>query len=122
MTSGPPPTVEDPTVHETPPPANKALLTLAAVLLAIPVIALLWVDSYAKEDPKLGPWPFFFWYQFLWVFLTAGLTYTSYRIVLVARPHRPMTTPGAHIGDPTDADLFDGDPWDADEDRTEGDR
>ncbi|WP_262850042.1 DUF3311 domain-containing protein [Mumia quercus] len=82
--------VDDPTLHDTPPPANRALLTVAAVLLAIPVIALLWVDSYARVDPKLGPWPFFFWYQFLWVFLTAGLTYTSYRIVLVARPHRPM--------------------------------
>ncbi|TNC46454.1 DUF3311 domain-containing protein [Mumia zhuanghuii] len=81
---------DDPTLHDTAPPANRALLALAGVLLAIPVIALLWVDSYARVDPKLGPWPFFFWYQFLWVFLTAGLTYTSYRIVLAARPHRPM--------------------------------
>ncbi|WP_370616766.1 DUF3311 domain-containing protein [Mumia sp. Pv 4-285] len=108
-------------MHETPPPANKPLLALASVLLAIPVIALLWVDSYAREDPKLGPWPFFFWYQFLWVFITAALTYTSYRIVLVARPHRPMTNaPGQHIGDVQDADLFDGDPWDAEDPGPDG--
>ena len=55
--------------HDTVPPANKGLLALAGVLLAIPIIALLWVSSYAKDDPELGGFPFFFWYQFLWVFL-----------------------------------------------------
>jgi len=77
--------------HDTVPPANKGLLAVAAVLLAIPVIALLWVSSYAKAEPKLGGFPFFIWYQFLWVFLCSGLTYTAYRLVLRARPHRPMT-------------------------------
>jgi hypothetical protein len=65
--------------HDTVPPANKGLLAIAGVLLAIPVVALLW------------GFPFFIWYQFLWVFLCSGLTYTAYRIVLKARPHRPMT-------------------------------
>ncbi|MDD9349368.1 DUF3311 domain-containing protein [Mumia sp.] len=110
MTSGPPPTADDPTLHETTPPANTPLLILATVLLAIPVIALLWVDSYARIEPKLGPWPFFFWYQFLWVFITAALTYTSYRIVLVARPHRPMHHRDEHHPDEqTDSDRAEGD-------------
>jgi hypothetical protein len=74
------------------PPANKTLLALAGICLAIPVVALLWVSSYAKEDPKLGGIPFFFWYQFLWVFLCAGLTYTAHRLVLAARPAGPGTT------------------------------
>lgn len=77
--------------HDTVPPANKALLAVAGVLLAIPLVALLWVSSYAKATPKLGGFPFFIWYQFLWVFLCSGLTYISYRLVLKARPHRPMT-------------------------------
>ena len=72
------------------PPANKGLLVLAGVLLAIPIIALLLVGTYARDEPRLGGFPFFIWYQFLWVFLTSALTYTAYRIVLVARPHRPM--------------------------------
>jgi hypothetical protein len=63
---------------------------LAGVLLALPVIALMWVSSYSRDEPRLGGFPFFIWYQFLWVFLTSALTYTAYRIVLVARPHRPM--------------------------------
>jgi hypothetical protein len=104
------------------PPANKTLLVLAGICLAIPIVALLWVSSYAKEDPKLGGIPFFFWYQFLWVFLCAGLTYTAHRLVLAARPPGPGTTghpgrigqdetppadgaerkPGRHVGTPED--------------------
>ena len=72
------------------PPANKALMAIAAVLLAVPIVGLLWVSSYAKAEPVVAGFPFFIWYQFLWVFLCSALTYTAYRIVLVARPHRPM--------------------------------
>jgi membrane protein implicated in regulation of membrane protease activity len=76
--------------HDTVPPANKSLLAIAGVLLAIPIIALLWVSSYAKKDPVLWGFPFFIWYQFLWVFLCSALTFTAYKLVLKARPHRPM--------------------------------
>lgn len=79
--------------HDTPPPANKGLLALAAVLLVIPGIALLWVGSYARVEPRLGAFPFFVWYQFLWVFLCSGLTYAAHRLVLAARPHRPIMQP-----------------------------
>ena len=76
--------------HDTVPPARTGLLVLAGVLLAIPVVALMWVSSYSRDEPRLAGFPFFIWYQFLWVFLGSALTYTAYRIVLVARPHRPM--------------------------------
>src|SRR6476469_6895140 len=68
------------------PQANRPLLIAAGICLLLPVIALSWVSSYAREDPKLGGVPFFFWYQFLWVFLCAGLTYAAHRLVLAARP------------------------------------
>ena len=74
------------------PPTNKGLLALAGFLLLIPIVALCWVSTYAKEDPKLGGIPFFFWYQFLWVFITAGLTYAAHRIVLAARNPGAGTT------------------------------
>ncbi len=45
-----------------------------AVLLAIPVLALLIVPIYAKDGPRLWGIPFFYWYQFLWVFIGAGIT------------------------------------------------
>jgi Protein of unknown function (DUF3311) len=72
------------------PPANKALLTVAGVLLAVPIVALLWVDSYARVEPVLAGFPFFIWYQFLWVFLCAACTWAAYRIVFIARPRRPL--------------------------------
>jgi hypothetical protein len=75
----------------TAPPANMKLLTIAAVLLAAPVVALLWVDSYASVEPTLAGFPFFIWYQFLWVFLCAACTWGAYRLTLVARPHRPLS-------------------------------
>jgi hypothetical protein len=70
------------------PPANKGLLTLAAILLAIPVVALLWVGSFARVEPTFAGFPFFIWYQFLWVFLCAACTWAAYRVVLTARSGR----------------------------------
>ncbi|KGN33686.1 hypothetical protein N802_07660 [Knoellia sinensis KCTC 19936] len=116
--------------HDTVPPANKGMLAVAGVLLLIPIVALMWVSSYARVEPKLWGFPFFIWYQFLWVFLCSAMTYTAYRLVLKARPHRPMGDAqrrprrhrgrhekGATIGDTTDADLHDGNPFDADGDQ-----
>ena len=56
-------------------------LVLVIVLLAAPIVALMWVSSYAKATPKLWGFPFFFWYQFLWVFLAAVCTSIAYRFV-----------------------------------------
>jgi hypothetical protein len=78
----------------TAPPANKTLLTVATLLLAAPVVALLWVGSYAKVEPTLAGFPFFIWYQFLWVFLCAACTWGAYRLALIARPHRPLSPRG----------------------------
>ena len=47
---------------------------IAWVCLAAPFVALLWVGSYAKANPHVWGFPFFFWYQFVWVFLSAILT------------------------------------------------
>ena len=55
-------------------------MALAGVLLLIPIVVLLWVPHYAKVG-----FPFFFWYQFLWVFICSALTWTAYRLTLSAR-------------------------------------
>jgi hypothetical protein len=67
------------------PRTNKTLMIVAGILLAIPLVALMWVPSYAKEDPELWGFPFFFWYQFVWVFVTSALTWTAYKLTLAAR-------------------------------------
>ena len=79
------------------PPTRTGLLVAAGVCLLVPLVALMWVSSYAKETPKLGGIPFFFWYQFAWVFVTSALTYTAHRLVLAARGRR---SPGAGPDDP----------------------
>jgi membrane protein implicated in regulation of membrane protease activity len=61
------------------PPAG--LIAAVGVLLAIPVVALVWVSSYAKPTPELWGFPFFYWYQFLWVFLAAICTSLAYRLL-----------------------------------------
>ena len=49
------------------------------VLLALPFLGLLYPPLYATENPELFGFPFFYWYQFVWVPVTAGLTYLVYR-------------------------------------------
>jgi len=78
-------------VNNARPPANKTLLMVAAIVLAIPVVSLLWVGSYARVEPTLAGFPFFIWYQFLWVFLCAACTWTAYRVILIARSDRKET-------------------------------
>ena len=64
-----------------PRPPTGLVVTIAA-LLAAPVVALMWVSSYAKEEPRLFGVPFFYWYQFVWVFLCAITTSTAYRLLM----------------------------------------
>jgi hypothetical protein len=59
---------------------------LAGVLLAIPLIALALVPTYSSETPKLWGFPFFYWYQLLWVLLTPVFTWIAF--VLISRARR----------------------------------
>lgn len=65
--------------------SKKWMLVLAGILLVTPIVALMWVGHYTKETPRLAGFPFFFWYQFAWVFLCSAMTYAAHRLVLAAR-------------------------------------
>jgi hypothetical protein len=60
-------------------------MALAGALLVIPIVVLLAVPHYTKDEPELFGFPFFFWYQFLWVFLCSAMTFAAYRLTLSAR-------------------------------------
>jgi len=47
-------------------------------LLVIPCVAVLWVPSYNQAEPSLYGVPFFYWYQLLWVPLSALVTAIVY--------------------------------------------
>jgi hypothetical protein len=50
-------------------------------LLVLPAVALLFPAVYARDTPELFGFPFFYWYQFAWVFLTAAITGAVYFLV-----------------------------------------
>lgn len=75
---------------------------VAGVLLIIPMIAIGAVPLYAKQGPQLGSFPFFIWYQFLWVFLTAACTTSAHALVKRARRDYTRTPAAAEPAVPTE--------------------
>ncbi|HEX7645006.1 MAG TPA: DUF3311 domain-containing protein [Burkholderiaceae bacterium] len=49
------------------------------ILLLIPFLALLWVPFYNSVEPTLYGFPFFYWYQFLWVPITSIIIFIVYK-------------------------------------------
>ena len=47
-------------------------------LLLVPFVATLGVPLYDRVEPSIGGVPFFYWYLFLWILLTAALTALVY--------------------------------------------
>jgi hypothetical protein len=43
-------------------------------LLVLPWIAMIWVPSYNRVEPTWWGFPFFYWYQLLWVLISAVIT------------------------------------------------
>jgi hypothetical protein len=54
---------------------------VTAALLLIPYAGLLCVPLYNSHDPEILGFPFFYWYQLLWIPLTVLLTWIAYRRV-----------------------------------------
>jgi hypothetical protein len=67
-------------------PANWILWTLIAVLLLAVLVGTIWVPIYNRTTPALGGFPFFYWYQLLWVPVVALVSWCAY--VLTRRIQR----------------------------------
>lgn len=48
------------------------------ILLVLPYLGLLWPALYSRHEPELFGFPFFYWYQFAWVIVSAILTGITY--------------------------------------------
>lgn len=48
-------------------------------LLLLPFVGLLYPPLYAHMDPRIAGIPFFYWYQGVWLVLTAVITTVVYR-------------------------------------------
>jgi hypothetical protein len=77
-----------------PAPSGKSPATWGAVtvLLIVAIIGTLWVPIYARSMPQLGPFPFFYWYQLIWVPLTAAILWICY--LLLRNKKIPAARPG----------------------------
>jgi hypothetical protein len=71
--------------HYAHPRKSTATWTVVTVLLAIAILGTLWIPLYARSAPTLGPFPFFYWFQLIWVPVTAVLCRICY-LLLRARP------------------------------------
>jgi hypothetical protein len=49
------------------------------VLLLVPFVGLLWVPFYNFQEPALFGFPFFYWYQLVWVPICSLLIWLVYR-------------------------------------------
>jgi hypothetical protein len=49
-------------------------------LLIVPYVVMLWAPSFNKMAPSVGGIPFFYWYQFVWIALTAVVIWIVYTL------------------------------------------
>ena len=77
--------------------ARKSPVAYAAatVLVLVGIAGTLWVPIYARSTPKWGAFPFFYWYQLIWVPVIAIFSWLAY-LLLKTKP-----APGADA--PADA-------------------
>ncbi len=54
---------------------------VVALLLLVGIVVPIIVGSYARVEPRLLGFPFFYWYQLLWVFLAAGICGLAYLLL-----------------------------------------
>ncbi|WP_341869138.1 DUF3311 domain-containing protein [Kitasatospora cineracea] len=54
---------------------------LAGLCLLVPIVVVLWVPSYSKTSPEFGGLPFFYWYQLMWVPVSALFTGAAYLLI-----------------------------------------
>ncbi len=52
----------------------------ARILLLIPFVAVLSIPYFDRVQPVLFSFPFFYWYQLLWVLLSVGVIGLVYRL------------------------------------------
>jgi len=67
-----PPAERDPRTRLTP---TKIVVS---VILLVGIVVPLLVPTYDQKEPRLFGFPFFYWYQLLWVFLCSALCGLSF--------------------------------------------
>ena len=62
----------------------SGLWAVVAVLLAVGIVVPLLVGLYDSVEPRLGGFPFYYWFQFLLIPVVSLLTFIAFRLSLKA--------------------------------------
>jgi hypothetical protein len=75
---------------------HRGIWAVIAVLLAAVLAGTLWVPFYDRATPAAGGWPFFYWYQLLWVPVVALISWCCYLLTRLGRggTHAPAAGTG----------------------------
>ena len=79
---------------------HRGVWAVIAVLLAAVLAGTLWVPFYNRPAPAWGGWPFFYWYQLLWVPVVALISWCAYLLTRLGQggPRTPAAGPGPGAG------------------------
>ena len=71
------------------PAKRPSTLVTVAVMLTIAIMGSLWVPIFARTQPELGGFPFFYWYQLILVPVTSVLCWICYLLLRTRRIREP---------------------------------
>lgn len=69
-------------------PARPLPYVIAGILLAVAIVLPLVPQLYSFDQPRLGGMPFFYWYQLLWVPISAALSGVAYWLTVTEDKRR----------------------------------
>ena len=82
----------------TTPKTITPLRLLATLCVLAPTAAVIAVPTYNSATPKLGGFPFFYWYQLLLVIVTALLMVAAYWAIKIDEGRRKRFKAAANTG------------------------
>jgi membrane protein implicated in regulation of membrane protease activity len=78
-------TEEDVMAQTRSPRTHVGIWIVIAIVLAAALVGTLWVPFYNHITPALGGFPFFYWYQLMWVPIVAILSAVAYGLSRLAQ-------------------------------------
>jgi hypothetical protein len=63
----------------TPTPASKGTRLFWICIIVLVCLVSLWVPLYNRAEPSIAGIPFFYWFQFIWIIVSAITTTLAYK-------------------------------------------
>ena len=82
-------------VGPNPPKMITPLRLFATFCVLAPMVGVIAVPTYNSTTPRLGGFPFFYWYQLIWVLITGVLMVAAFWAIKVDGNRRKQFRDGA---------------------------